>query len=73
MVKFNLDIDDVLTIKNNQFSSAEKLSKFSLPKETRDNILAINDHDEQVYRYFGTGFRQTSLILNFNPKAVGMK
>ena len=64
MVKFNLDIDDVLTIKNNQFSSAEKLSKFSLPKETRDKILTINDHDEQVYRYFGTRFHQTSFRLN---------
>ena len=57
MVKYNLQVDDVLTIKNNQFSSKEKLSKFSLPRETRDKILAINDHDEQVYRYFGTGFQ----------------
>ena len=52
MVKFNLEIDDVITIKNNQFKPKDKLLKYNLDGKVKDKILHINDNDEQVYRYF---------------------
>ena len=45
MVKFDLDLDDVVTIKNNQFKPADKISKLALPNRVKDKILRINDND----------------------------
>lgn len=52
MIKFGLELDDVITVKNNQFRPKDKISKLNLPRTVNERILQINDNDEQVYRYF---------------------
>merc|ERR1712037_455077 len=52
MVKFDLTLEDIVTLKQNQFRSDDKLSRATISSVSKSKILEMTELDHQIYRYF---------------------
>jgi len=50
MVKFDLTLEDIVTLKQNQFRSDDKLSRATISSVSKSKILEMTELDHQIYR-----------------------
>ena len=51
MVKFDLTLEDIVSLKQNQFRSDDKLSRATISSASKAKILEMTELDHQIYRY----------------------